>query len=161
MTALLQRRKPEHGRLNTHPTSQQPMVLQQRSLPAPQRSSNLLPLLLTKHHALERVVQRVVLVERACVLGDDVELAAERTERAPVDGVRVCNAVYFWARGVDRVVDHVGCLVEEAHGAALDDVAGGVDEDEIRGLQERPGDAEGVDPEGGRLYGVLGRLVSA
>lgn len=65
------------------------------------------------------------------------------------------DAVDLGARGVHGVVDHVGGFVEEADGAALDDFAGGIDKDEVGGFEVRPGDAKGVDPEGGGLDGVL------
>jgi hypothetical protein len=54
------------------------------------------------------------------------------------------------------VVDHVGCCVEEADFAAVDDFAFGIDEDEVGRFDEGEGDAEGVDPE---LVGVDGVLV--
>lgn len=68
----------------------------------------------------------------------------------------VCGAHDVGAGGVHGVVDHVGCCVEEADFAAVDDFAFGVDEDEVGGFDEGEGDAEGVDPE---LVGVDGVLV--
>lgn len=50
-------------------------------------------------------------MEGAGVLRDCVEVAAESAEGAAVDGVRVGDAIDFWAGGVDCVVDHVGCWI--------------------------------------------------
>jgi hypothetical protein len=48
-------------------------------------------------------------------------------------------------------VDHEGRGIEEAAGPAVDDISGVVDLDQIRGLDLREGDAEGVYPEGARV----------
>lgn len=161
MTALLQAGEPKDGSLNTPSTRQKAVILQQRGLLATQRTRDRAALFLGQHHAAERVVHGEVVVEGARVLRDGVEGAAEGAEGAAVDGVRVRDAVDLGTCRVHGVVDHVGGFVEEAHGAALDDFAGCVDEDEVGGFEVRPGDAEGVDPEGGGLDGVLVLLVDA
>lgn len=155
MAALLQAREPKDGRLDALPTSQQAVVLQQRGLLIAQRRGDRAAFLLGEHDAAEGVVDGEVAVEGARVLGDGVERAAEGAEGPAVDGVRVGDAVDLGARGVHGVVDHVGGLVQEADGAAVDDVARGVDEDQVGGFEVRPRDAEGVHPEGGGLDGVL------
>ena len=124
------------------------MILQQCSFLIPQRLGDILALLFGQHYAFERVVQSDVLVEGTGVLGSYVEVDSQGAEGPPVDGVRVGNAVYFWAGGVDGVVDHVGCFVEEADGTAFHDVTRGVDEEEVFGSEEGPGDAKGIHPEG-------------
>ena len=80
----------------------------------------------------------MILVERARILRDYVELAAKRGESTPVDRVRVRGTVHVGARGVDRGVDHERGLVEERVGPGfrgLDD-AMVVDEDEVTWLDQ-------------------------
>lgn len=131
MTALLQANEPKHRLLNTPAHGQQPMILQQRSFATPERGSNLLAFFLGEDHAAEAGVERVVVVERARILRDSIEFAAQCAEGAAVDGVRVRGADYIRPGFVDRVVDHVGGGVEEADFAAIDDFALVVDEDEV------------------------------
>lgn len=95
-------------------------------------------LLLVEHDAVELAVHRMVLVERARVLREHVQLAPECRERAPVDRVRVRRAEDVRARGVDGGVDHEGCGVEQAQGPGLVlNRAGVVDEQQVLRLDER------------------------
>lgn len=101
----------------------------------------------------------MVVIKGAGVLGDDVKWAAESAECAAIDGVRVCDAVDFWSRGMDGVVDHVCCLVQEANGSAFHDISSSIDENEIRGFEVGPRDAEWIHPKGGWLDSVLDSLL--
>ena len=78
------------------------------------------------------------LVERAAVLGGDVELLAERRERTAVHAVRVRGAVGVRARGVDGGVDHEGGLVQEPVWTRVGglDIAVVVNEDEVARLDQ-------------------------
>lgn len=64
------------------------------------------------------------------------------------------RTVDLWPCGMDRRVDHVRRGIEQPAGAARDDLPVVVDLDEIGRLDLGEGDAEGVDPEGGRVDGV-------
>lgn len=154
LAALVHTHKPKHGLVDRLPQRKQSVVLQQRGLGRPDRPRNVLALLGRQHDAVERLVQRVVVVERARVLRDGVQLAAERAEGTAVDGVAVAGGVDVRAGLVDGRVDHEGGGVEGAVLAALEDVAFFADADQIRGFDEPEGRAEGVDPEGVRLDGV-------
>ena len=155
MAALLQAHEPENTSLDRLGASQETVVLEQGSLSAAQSLGDVLALLLGKHNTLEGVVKRNVVVECARVLGGDVEVDTESAESAAVDRVGVSDAVDLWAGLVHSVVDHVGCLVEQTNIAAIDDLALGVDAEEITTLQEWPGDTEWVDPEGRWLNWIL------
>jgi hypothetical protein len=89
MTALLQTHKPKHRLLNRLATSQQAMVLQQRRFLIAERFSNILALYFSKHDAVERFVEHVVVVERTAILRDCVQLSAQAAEAPPVDTVAV------------------------------------------------------------------------
>ncbi len=130
------------------------MVLQQRRLLVPETSGDVLPFLLGEDDAVELAVDDVVVVKGTRVLGDDVQLAAEGAEGTAMDGMGVRGAEDVRPGGVDGVVDHVGGCVEEAAFPSVNDFAGGVYLDEIAGSDQGEGDAEGVDPEGGRVDGV-------
>lgn len=94
-------------------------------------------------------------MERARVLRDGVELAAQGAEAAAVDAVAVRGGVDVRPRLVDGRVNHEGGGVEQAHGAAVDDAAFLVDADQVGRFDEGEGDAEGVYPEGVWLDRVL------
>lgn len=86
------------------------MVLKKSSFAFPERGSDGDAFVLGEDDAPEGGVQRDVVVEGACVLGDGVEVAAECAEGSAVDAMRVGYAVDFWTSGVYCVVDHVGCF---------------------------------------------------
>lgn len=72
----------------------------------------------------------------------------------------VRSAVDVWTGGVDRGMDHIGRGVEESAFAAIDDLAGVVDEDEVGLVDQAEGDAEGVHPEAVGLHWVAHRDVA-
>jgi hypothetical protein len=148
------------------------MVLQDSGFLGAERFGDAHALVGGEHDPAEGVVQCDVVVEGAGVLGDDVEGAAEGGEGAAVDGVGVRDAVGIWAGSVDSVVDHVGwewsvmaieiterlrhtCGVQKTAWATVDDFALVVHADEVRSLEHRPCDTEGVHPERVRLDRIL------
>jgi hypothetical protein len=110
---------------------QETVVLQQDGLVPSQGRSDIDALLGLEHDPVKAGVDRTVLVEGAAVLGDDVEVAAERAECTAMDAVTVGHAVDLWPRRMNGMVNHVGGTVQQATVAALDDVALVVDPDEI------------------------------
>jgi hypothetical protein len=88
-------------------------------------------------------------------LRDSVELATKRAESSAVDGVRVRGTHDVRSCSVDGMVDHVCGSVQQSDFATVNDLAFGVDEDEIRGLDERESNAEWVHPEMGGVYRIL------
>jgi hypothetical protein len=156
LTAFLEADEPEDGGLDRLPHSQQAMVLEKCGLAVAETVCDVFALLFSEDDAVELAVDGVVVMEGAGVLGDGVELAAEGAEGAAVDAVGVGGAEDVWPRGVYGVVDHVGGGVEEAVivVAAIDDLAGGVDLDQVARLDQGEGQAERVDPEGGGVDGV-------
>jgi hypothetical protein len=130
------------------------MILEQGRLLITQTFRDIPPLLGGEHDAVELAVDDVVVVEGAGVLGDDVEFLAEGAEGPAVDAVAVGGAEDVRSRLVDRGVNHVGGGVEEAAGAAIDDLTGVVDLDEVAGFDEGEGYAEGIDPEGCGIDGI-------
>ena len=160
LATLLHRQEPKHRLLHAATHSQQTMVLQQRRLLATKTSRNVLPLLLRQHNAIETLIQHVIVVERARILRQRVQLAAQAAERAAVDAVAVRGAQNVWSSFVDGRVDHVGGGVEQAVRAAVDHVAGVVDEDQVGLRDEAEGAAEGVHPEAVGLHGVAERDVA-
>ncbi len=121
------------------------MVLQQRSLLITKARRNILTLLLHQHNAVEAVVRHVVVVERAGVLRDCVELSAKSTPCAAVYRVAVRGADDVRSRDVHCVVDHVCCRVEQSDIAAIDHFAVGTDADQIGLVNVAESDTEGVD----------------
>lgn len=98
----------------------------------------------------------MVVVERARVLCDGVEFPTEGAEGSAVDGVRVCRAHNVGSRFVNRMVDHICRSVEESDFSTVNDLAGVIDQDEIRGLDQAERDAKGIDPERSRVDWILG-----
>lgn len=98
--------------LDTRSDSQQTMVLQQRSLLASKTSSNVLALLLCEHDAVEALVQDVIVVERARILRQRVQLPPKSAEGPAVDAVAVRSAQDIGPCLVDGSVDHVRGGVE-------------------------------------------------
>lgn len=88
------------------------MVLQQRSLLAPKTSSNILAFLLREHDAVEALIQDVIVVERARVLRQRVQLPPKSAEGPAVDAVAVRSTQDIRPCLVDGGVDHVRGSVE-------------------------------------------------
>lgn len=89
----------------------------------------------------------MVIVESASVLSQRIQLASERTECAAINGVAVSSTVDIRPRSMNGRVNHVGGSVEETAFASIDDLAGVVDQDEIRLVDERKCHAKWVYPE--------------
>ncbi|MNN14598.1 hypothetical protein D3C81_1276720 [compost metagenome] len=128
------------------------MVLEDGGLVVAQRVGNALAFVEFHHHAAEVVVQRVVVVEGADILGQRIELAAQRGPRAAMGAVRVRRRhgvrpglVHARVDGKRRRVDRVVALHHVAVVIAADQVG-------HRHLAEM--DAERVDPEGVLELGV-------
>lgn len=97
----------------------------------------------------------MVIVESASVLSQRIQLASERTECAAINGVAVSSTVDIRPRSMNGRVDHVGGSVEETAFASIDDLAGVVDQDKIRLVDERKCHAKWVHPEA-----ILCRYIS-
>lgn len=97
----------------------------------------------------------MVIVESASVLSQRIQLASERTECATINGVAVSSTVDIRSRSMNGRVNHVGGSVEETAFASIDDLAGVIDQDEIRLVDERKCHAKGVHPEA-----ILCRYIS-
>ena len=122
------------------------MVLQDDRLAPAQRPGHPRAFLEVDHHAAEVVVQRVIVVERADVLGDRVEQAAQRGPGAAPGGVRVRRGVRIGPCLMDVRVDRERGPVHRV--AALDDLAVMVATDQVGDADLAEMHAERVDPEG-------------
>lgn len=136
------------------------MVLQQRSLLLPKTSSNVLPLLLRQHNAVETLIKHMVIVERARILRQRIQLPAQRAPRPAIDAVAVRRADHIRPRLVDRAVDHVRGRVEQSVLAAANHLPGVVDEDQVGFGDEAERAPERVHPEAVWLHGVAQRDVA-
>ena len=125
------------------PTVSSPWLRRMTALPR-RALGDALALLEVEDDARVVVEQRVVLVERAHVLGDRIEQPPERRPRLAVDRVRVGRRDDVGARGMDLAVDRERGPFPRA---PLDDVALVVDEDQVGDPDVREVHAERVDPE--------------
>ena len=114
--------------------------------------------LLEHDHAAALCAHRVIFEERAGVLGDGVERAAERGPRLAVDRVRVGGRDDVGPGGVHGGVDGEGRRVHRA--VALDHLARVAHEDQIRDAHVAEAHAEGVDPEVVGQLGIARRDVA-
>ncbi len=128
------------------------MIAQDDGLAPFERVRDALALGPVEHDAGEVVEQRVVIEERARVLGERVEQASERRPRLAVDRVRVGGSHHVGTRLVQRRVDREGGGVDPA--VTLDDLALRVHEDEVRHRDVTEGHAERVHPEVVEALGV-------
>ena len=175
MAAFLQTHEPEHRALNSLPTCQKSMVLEKCSFLLAQSGSDSDPFVFGENDASEGGVQSDVVVESAGILRDRVDVATECTEGAAIDGVRVCDAVYFGTGCVDCMMDHV-CwrkrkvnrqnlglgrnkhtrCIQKTDRSAIDNLAILIDENQIRSFQKWPCDSKRIDPETCGFDGILG-----
>lgn len=128
------------------------MVAQHQRLAGAERGGDAAALVGVHGDTGVRVVQRVVLVEGAALLGDRVEQVAECGQGAPVHGVAVGDGDDVGAGGVDLGVHGEGRLVHVV--AALDHLPALVGHDEVADgdvLERHP---EGVHPEAVAVLGV-------
>lgn len=79
------------------------------------------------------------IIERARILRDDVQLASKRSERLPVDRVRVSGAYDIRARRMNSRVDGKRCPVEsgKTRTRLRLNIAMVVDEKKVFGLNQR------------------------
>lgn len=91
------------------------------------------------------------IIESARILRDDIQLAAETTERPPVEGMTMCRTENVRPRRMDRRVYHEGRCVEQTAGTSIYHVPGVIDLDQIASFDLTEGDAEWVHPECGRI----------
>ena len=84
------------------------MILQDASLILwSQAGSYLFALLGRQYNASEVLVYRLVIVEQASVLRQDVDLLSEHRPRLPVQGMAVSRRLDFWSSSVDAVGHHL------------------------------------------------------
>jgi hypothetical protein len=137
---------------------QQAVVAEDDRLVLAEGGGDALALLHVEDDAGVVVEDRVVAVERACVLGERQQLLAQGGERLAVEGVGVRRRLHVRPGRVHLRVDGERGLV---HGvAALDDVALVVHQEEVRRADEAEVDAERVDPEVVGQLGVPGGDVA-
>lgn len=148
MATLLHAQEPEDRFLNGLADSQKTVVDEQSSLLVPEALGDILTLLFRQDNTVEALIKDMVVVKSAAVLCDRVQLTAQSTEGAAMDRVRVGSSDHIRAGMVDGGVDHECSGVEEANGAASNNIAGVVDLNKVGGFDEGEGHSEGVDPEG-------------
>ena len=158
LTRALHRDEPPHRFVDRVPDGEQPVVAQDRGLVVAERVGDALALLGVEHDAGVVVEQRVVVVERADVLGQRVEEPAERRPRLAVHRVRVGGRDHVGPGGVDLRVDRERGAVDRR--VALDDLALVVDQDQVGDPDVAEVHAERVDPEVVEVLGVAGRDVA-
>jgi hypothetical protein len=98
-------------------------------------------------------------MKRAAVLRNRVELAPECTECSAIYRVRMSGANDIRPCGVDGMMNHICSCVKQADLSAIDNCAFGIDENEVRGLNQRKRNAERIHPEMSWFYWIL-RSVS-
>ena len=160
MAALLETAKPEYGGLDGLPDRQQAVIPQQTGLLVPQVARDILALLFGQHDAVKLLIDDVVVVKGARVLCRHVELSPQGAEGAPVDRVAVRRTEHVRSGLVDGRVDHVRRGIQQSARAAVNHLAGVVDQDQVTLLDQREGHAERVDPEGVGVDGVAERDVA-
>ena len=133
---------------------QQAVVRQDGRLVVAERVRDALALLDVEHDAGVVVEHGVVAVERARVLGERVERAAQRRPRLAVDRVGVGGRDHVGPGGVDLRVDDERGLVHRP--VALDDLAVVVDEDQVLDPDLLEVHAERVHPEVVEPLGIAG-----
>lgn len=104
------------------------------------------------------IKQDVIIVERAGVLGEGVEFSTEGRPGFAVDRMGVGGGDRVGASGVDLGVDGEGCGVYGA--IAVEDLAAGVDQDQIRYANMTEVHAKGIDPKTMGIFRVAGGNVS-
>lgn len=97
-------------------------------------------------------------VEAAGGLGDRIERTPERRPRHAVDGVGMAGGHDVGMRFVDRRMQHEAGAIDGP--GALHNLAGVIDEDEVRGAHPRETHAEGVGPEQVEVLGIAHRDVA-
>jgi hypothetical protein len=90
------------------------MILENRCLLSAQSLRDVLPLLLSKHNPVERVIKSHVVVEYTGILRQHINVLAKCTEGATVKAVRVNSAIYIRASSVDRMVNVVCSAIEQS-----------------------------------------------
>jgi hypothetical protein len=148
------------------------MVLQQCRFLIPKRLSNILAFFLGKNDAVELLVDDVVLypsanihnvcrqayiVERARILGNDIQRSAQRAERSAMKTMAVRRTNNIRSSSVDCGMNHVCRGVEQADLASIDDLPFMIHANQIRRLDLRECYAEWIDPKGVRFDGVAQR----
>lgn len=104
VAALIHAHKPKDGLVDSLPDGQKSMVLQQRSLLGPNTTRDVASLLGSKHNPVEGLVDGVVIVEGAGVLGDCIQLAAQGAEGSSVYCVGMTCCIHFRPGLVDSGV---------------------------------------------------------
>ena len=140
------------------PDGEQAVVLEDGALGRPHGGPDAIPFVGVEDHAVELVVQPVVLVEVAGVLGDGVELAPQGRPGLAVGRMRVGGGDHVGTGGVDPGVDGEGGPVERA--LTLDDLALVIDEEEVRGLDGAEVLAQAIHPEAVGVLGITGGDVA-
>ncbi|GDY63408.1 hypothetical protein SAV14893_028010 [Streptomyces avermitilis] len=128
------------------------MVAQHQRLAGVERGGDPAAFLGVHRDPRVRVVQRVVLVEGAALLGDRVQQVAERGQGAPVHGVAVGDGHDVGAGGMHLGV-HGECRLVDVV-AALDHLPRGVHHHKITHGHMLERHSERVDPEAVAVLGI-------
>ncbi len=150
----LQGDEPPGRRVHRVADRQQPVVAQHERLAGTEGGGDAAALVGVDGDAGVGVVQGVVLVEGAALLGDGVQEVAQRGEGAAVHRVTVGDRDDVGAGGVHLGVHGEGRLVDVV--AALDDLAVGVGEDQVAHGDVFEGHPERIDPEAVAVLRVAG-----
>ena len=90
-------------------------------------------------------------MERARVLCNNIQLPPQRTECPAIDTMTMRCAQDIWPRIMDSTMNHKCSSIQQPHVATVDDLSVVVHLYEIALIDEREGNTEGIDPEGGRV----------
>ena len=105
------------------------MILQNSSLPTPQRLSNLLPLLSIQHNPPKLSIHSMTLIKPQRILRNHIQFPPKRTECLPMHRVCMACSVNLGPSLMDLGVDGEGCAVYRL--VSFDDLAFFVDEDQV------------------------------
>ncbi|ROV98331.1 hypothetical protein VMCG_07153 [Cytospora schulzeri] len=123
LATLVHADEPEYRLLDGPTHRKGSVVLQQRRLLVPDAPRDVPALFSGKDYTVEGFVHGVVIVEGAGILGDDIQLAAQGTERSSIDRMGVAGCVDIWSGLMNRGVDRERCRVEKTVLAALEDLS--------------------------------------
>lgn len=155
LAALLHAHEPEDTTLNCLSGRQDAVVSKQNSLSVSKSLGDLESLLLLQHDTIELLVNRMVVVERTRVLGDDIKLLMKGAESSSVDGVSVSSAVDIGSSMVNSGVNCERSSVQNSVRAGVgEDSSLVVDMEKARGGDQGKVNSEGVNPEGSWVDGV-------
>src|SRR5262245_13440996 len=157
LATALHRNEPPGGLINRSADGQQSVVAQDDGFVLAERGGDALAFDRVVNHSRVIVEDAMVFIERTGVLSDRIERARQGRPRFAVHRMRVGGRHTIGARRVNRRVDGEGGDVDR--GAALDDLAFMVDQDQVGDPNLAEIHAERVDPEMVMFFRVARRDV--